>query len=192
MKSGDKAHPSPSPLNSKETEKEMHSQNKGFRLRTFFLGVCPHVCTCAYVNAVEDRRQPGVPFLRCLSPCVLRQGLSLRPPTEEPEGLAWLHLLSAGIKSSHLHSKHSINTAIYPDPIFLVFSRIHMPLEETGQDEGSCRKAYYAMVPYAVLERVQSEELGAGQLDKSTTLNLPVALVKALLGLCCRRPGTLP
>lgn len=86
-----------------------------------------------------------------------------------------------------------MNSAIYPDPIFLVFSRNHVPLEETGQTEGSHRKAYYAMIPYAGLERVPSEELGTDRLDKSATLDPSVALETALLGLCCGPPGgTLP
>lgn len=124
MQGWHKAHLSPSPLNPKKTEKEACSQNKGFRLLTFFLGcVLTRVCKCVSVSASEAGRPPWVPFLRRrLSPWFLRQGLSLRPPLRSQRD-------QPGSSISVLGSSPLVGTAsiyIYERERFLVSSRIHM------------------------------------------------------------------
>lgn len=59
-----------------------------------------------------------------------------------------------------------------------------MFLEETGGEGGLRKENNHAIVLHAVSQRVQSEELRAGQPNKNTTLNPSVALVMALLGMC--------
>lgn len=80
--------------------------------------MCSHVCKYVYVNAVEARRQPWVPFLRCFSPCFLRRGLSLRPHTDEWD-LGCMHIRPGLMRKLKAiarppHPSHSVKPSLLP------------------------------------------------------------------------------